>query len=312
MTGQGRPWRRVSRGMFVMGCGLFLLLNSTGNLPWSFWLRLLPLWPVCLIAVGLRLVFERSRLPAGILLSPVLVLGVMSWVAAAGPPATAWDRGRLSLHAEGPDDLQGWTLDGSFVYGDLELTSRPLPAGTLVTGEATSGHGKPHLWTSSGRSRARVRFRQYDRKHISILGEKWSGWRLNLAEGIPLSVNLDLALAEGRCDLRTASLTDMDIDGAFNSLTLLLGVPEQDVRIRLKGAFTGFHFQIPDGVPVRIQADGFMNVISGSRGGTGPGYRISLRGAFNRLDIEPLPEGAQSSSATSSFSSVTGVPASSS
>lgn len=290
-----------------MGCGLFLLLNTTGFLPWSFWLRLLPLWPVCLIAVGLRLVFERSPMPVGILLSPVLVLGTMSFVAAAGPPPTSWDRGHLSLHAEMPEELDGWTLDGSFVYGDLELTSRPLPVGTLVAGEATTGHGRPQLRTSSGRSRTRVRFRQYDRHHFSILGEKWSGWRLNLAEGVPLSVELDMALAEGRCDLRTAALKDMDIDGAFNNLTLLLGVPEQDVQIRLEGAFTRYHFQIPEGVPVRIQTDGFLNATSGSRSGTGPGYRIRLTGAFNRLDIERLVVETQSSASTSSSSALAEV-----
>ncbi|MCZ6747556.1 MAG: DUF5668 domain-containing protein [Acidobacteria bacterium] len=254
MTRRGRPWRQVSRGTLVMGCGLFLLLNTTGNLPWSFWLRLLPLWPVCLIAIGLRLVFERSRLPVGILLSPVLVLGTMSWVAVAGPPSTSWDRGNLSLRAEKPGGIQRWSLEGNLAYGDLELASQPLPAGILVEGEATTGRGRPQLRTSSGRSLARVRFRQYEGHHISILGEKWSGWRLRLAEGLPLSLDLKLALAEGRFDLRTASLTAIDLDGAFNSLSLRLGKPERDVPIRLEGAFTGYHLQVPDGVPARVRA----------------------------------------------------------
>jgi hypothetical protein len=292
--------------MLVMGCGLFLLLNTTGNLPWSFWLRLVPLWPVCLIAVGLRLVFERSRLPVGILLSPVLVLATMFWVALSGPPATSWARGILNLRAEMPEEIQRWSLEGNLAYGDLELTSRPLAEGTLVEGEATTGRGKPQLRTSSGRSLARVRFRQYEGDHISILGEKWCGWRLRLAEGLPLSLDLKLALVDGRLDLRTASFTGIDLDGAFNSLSLRLGRPERDVLIRLEGAFTGYHLQVPDGVPVRIQTDGVMNIISGSQAGTGPGYRIRVRGAFNRLDIERQGEAPQSSA--SSSSSMAGFP----
>ena len=75
MSDPRRAWRRISRGLIMAGLGVFLLLNTTGVVPWSFWLLLLPLWPVCLIAIGLRLVFERSRFAAGVLLSPLLLLG---------------------------------------------------------------------------------------------------------------------------------------------------------------------------------------------------------------------------------------------
>jgi len=312
VTTPARPWRRASRGLLVMGFGTFLLLNTTGNLPWSFWLRLLPLWPVCLIAIGLRLVFERSRLPIGILLSPVLLLGTMSWVAAAGPPVTSWEHGSLNLRAERPPDVQRWTLEGNLAYGVLDLTGRPLPGETLVAGEATGGRGTPRLRASGGRSLARVRFWQNEHHTISILGEEWSGWRLRLAEDLPVAVDLEMALAEGNFDLSTVPVTGIDIDGAFNSLALRLGVPERDVVIRLEGAFTGYHLQVPEGVPVRVQTDGVLNVISGSRGGPGPGYRIRLRGAFNHLDIDRLDDLIQPSAFRSSFSSAAGRSASSS
>jgi hypothetical protein len=286
MSDRRRAWRRISRGLCVAGFGVFLLLNTTGVVPWSFWLLLLPLWPVLLIAIGTRLVFERSRFAAGVLLSPLLILGTMAWVAAAGAPASPWTHGTLDLEARRPEGIERWTLEGTVAHGQLHLGALEEGAETLVEGEATTRTGTPVLRTSGGgRSLARVRFRRQNLSRVLVLGRKWSGWRMNLARDLPVDLDLDLVLAEGDLDLEHVPVGRIDMEGAFNDVEITLSRPEKDVHIRIESAFSGYELRVPDGVPVRVESDGFMNLTSGRGRGTGPGYRIHLVGAFNRLDL---------------------------
>jgi hypothetical protein len=54
-------WPKVAEGLNLVGIGCFLLATTMGLLPWSFWLDAVAFWPVLIIAVGVRVAFERSR-----------------------------------------------------------------------------------------------------------------------------------------------------------------------------------------------------------------------------------------------------------
>ena len=64
MSRNGAIWGQISWGILFAGFGVFLLLTTLGIIPATFWLALLPFWPVLLIAIGLRFIFERSGVPA--------------------------------------------------------------------------------------------------------------------------------------------------------------------------------------------------------------------------------------------------------
>ena len=72
MSDRRRAWRRINRGLLVAGVGIFLLLNTTGTIPWSFWLLLLPLR---LFGRTVTVVFE---LLLGIVLLPLKILRVIA------------------------------------------------------------------------------------------------------------------------------------------------------------------------------------------------------------------------------------------
>src|SRR5512147_1162609 len=82
-------WGRAADGIQLAGFAVFLLLNTTGQLSWSFWIDAIALWPVLIMSAGLRMAVDRTRAPWLQLLSPVLVLGALAWVAAAQQPFVA-------------------------------------------------------------------------------------------------------------------------------------------------------------------------------------------------------------------------------
>jgi len=65
---------RIRNGVLLICVGFVLLLNTLDKLDWSIWWRILQLWPILLIAVGIELLFKKTSLAFLGLLSPILIL----------------------------------------------------------------------------------------------------------------------------------------------------------------------------------------------------------------------------------------------
>ena len=294
MSGDGINWKRVSGGLYLVGFGTFLLLTAHGYRPWSFWIDALSFWPVMLVAIGLRLIFERSRTPWVIVLSPLLVLGTLTYVAMRRP--VAWNGDWAPLRAERPAGANRWTFKGNIAMAELDLSAAPLPRGLLVDGRASPGEGARirvrtglDLRSSEGAASARVRLRSRGLDWpISAFHSRPRRFDLRLAQDLPLDMDLGLAFARGRLDLAPVPVTGFDFNGAFNDLTLRLGPPKADVRLDLHGAFNQVRVEVPPSTPVRASTSGLLNFVDGRPGAgslEGPGYRLNLNGAFNRVVI---------------------------
>lgn len=278
-------WRGAARGIHWVGFGTFLLLTTLGYLPWSFWLELLAYWPILLVALGLRLMFQGSAAPALVLLSPVLVLGTMAWVAVDETPY--WPGDWVELKAERPQGVDRWILGGSLAAARFEVTSAELPEEILIDGRAiTRARNYPRVSTS--RNEARVSVGGWHRSGIHVAPSGRSRWDLELTQSLPVELDLDLAVTSGVFDLSHVPVSRIDVDGALNDVTLRLGSPKADVNVWWEGAFNSIELVVPEQTPVRISTDGFINITdrrSHARNLKGPGYRVRMDGAFNRVTI---------------------------
>ena len=70
-------------GVFFLSLGLFFLLINLGYLDHYVWLKLLSLWPVVLIAIGLALVFSRTKLKYLGFSAPLLIALTFVYVGAS-------------------------------------------------------------------------------------------------------------------------------------------------------------------------------------------------------------------------------------
>lgn len=64
---------RLVNGILIIIIGIVLLMNTTGNLPWSVWEALVEYWPLIIIGLGIQVVFSRWRIP-GVALALILAL----------------------------------------------------------------------------------------------------------------------------------------------------------------------------------------------------------------------------------------------
>jgi hypothetical protein len=283
-------WGQVSWGLLVAGAGVFLLLTTLGVIPGTFWLALLPFWPVLLIALGVRFMFERS-IPALALLSPLLILGVMVYVAMAGPgPRTSDDWMPISIErAEGIERLR---LTGDLHMAKVKLEGRAMAPGTLIEGRAAvddERSANARLYDRGDEARIRLGDR---RDHaVRVVGPWALGrdvWEMAVPTDLPLSIDLESAGTSGEFDLRSVDVRRIKLDGALNDLAIHLGKPTRDTRIEFEGAFHRIDLYVPADTRVYSGSDGFMNDISGRRKrprNDDAAYRVFVEGAFNRVKV---------------------------
>jgi hypothetical protein len=283
-------WSRVNRGLYFVGFGTLLFLNTQGIVPWSIWREALTYWPVCLVALGLRLAFERTRAPGLVILGPLLVLGTLTWVALQSPPAWVerWETVRAERPKEEEGEVERWTVEGHMAMVNLALTSRDLDPSMLAEGRVSPA-GRRVIRTTTRHGNARVRIgRPHRTWKIGLLPGRLDRIDLELARDLPLRLDLDLLLTDGRIDLTGTPVSRVALDGALNDLTLRLGVPESNVRIELNGTFNHIVLEVPPDTPVTTSTDGFLNAVDGRPGAGslhGSGYHFDVDGAFNHLVV---------------------------
>ncbi len=304
MTDDGLRWVRVSRGLYLLGFGTFLLLTTQQILPWSFWSEALAYWPVILVALGIRLVFERGPAPWLVLLGPGLLLGTMMYVALRAPAPNEAVAESIPIRAERPESLAAWTLEGRLALAHLDVASRRLPRGALLEGRSEE-IGRGSVRVSQGASPGVVRLTNSwnDRSYFMVPGARRARCDVGVTTSLPLTLDLDLALTATRIDVAAAPVARVAVDGALNDLSLRLGEPSAEVRLDIEGAFNQVVIEVPGATPVRVDPKGFLNVVdersvgvrAGPAGhpegapaggpGRAPGYQLRLRGAFNRAVI---------------------------
>jgi len=144
MSGSRIAWRRVSRGLSFIGFGVFLFLSTQGLVHRGFWMDALAYWPVLLIALGLRVMFDRSKAPWGVLLSSLVIMAPLSFVAWRGPepPPADWQ----TVEAVRDPHVETWSLDARMALADLDFRAGSVAPGMLLQGRmAPSNRGSVRL-----------------------------------------------------------------------------------------------------------------------------------------------------------------------
>jgi hypothetical protein len=281
-------WPRLAKGLTLIGLGGFLLATTTGMLPWSFWLDAARFWPVLIVGLGIRIMFERSGAPWGTLLSPLLILGTLGWVAQGAhvePAPREW----TERVAERPQGAESFTLDARLTRSRLQLQARELPAGRLLEGRSGALHDHGRLEVRGEAQEPEVRLATRAAAGWALVSGPQERWDLGVTEALPLHLRLAGAMDATRADLRRARLAGAHLVGAFNDVELKLPPPEGIAVIRVSGAFNHVHLIVPAGTPVAVVRHGPSLVegdVEPSELTGDKGYRVRIEGAPNHVVID--------------------------
>jgi len=290
----------VADGIGLAGFGVFFLLAANHGLPDGFWLDALSFWPVLLVSAGIRVIFERSPLPWGVVLGPIVVLGTLSWLAWGHPPRVAPPGEWRDVAATRPEGVRAIRLDVEGAGARVRVDARALPSATLATGRVASRGDRARLRETSDDHTVALRMEGQTGGVVFLPGRK-AEWELAVADDVPIEVSLNTIMGRSELRLEGGEVSAVDADGAFQVIVLRLPAPKRRVGIDLGGPFSAYRVIVPDGTRVHLGDHFPMSLLS--RGPARdeplaedePGYDVTFGGPFGSLTIEeePLPEGVR-------------------
>lgn len=285
----GFAWQRAADGVQMATFGVFLLLTTQGLLPWAFWADAASFWPILLVGLGLRVIFEGSRMRWAALLSPLLVIATLTWVARA-PGRTELPGNWVSRSIPVPAGAERWTLALRLAGARIDLTSSALADGLLADGRSASRDDRGRLDLRNSGSNAVVRLDEGEGPAIAYGPRRHQAWDLRLDPKLPVGLDFHGAFLGGRLDLANGLVTESLVDGAGNDFELRLPRPETAVTLYLKGAFNSLRVVVPAATPVRIRTHGLFNSVDRlgkpRPGEGGLGYDLRVEGLMNSVVVD--------------------------
>jgi hypothetical protein len=304
VDGSGRPlkadWNKASDGIFLSGLAVFFLLNTTGVVPWSFWLDAIPLWPLLIVSAGVKMTFEKTRMPWMVLLGPGIVLGGLAWVANGATFEVTSGNWTSEGPLPRPEGAKHVMLDLDLIGSRLNVEGREIEEGAIADARSMERLANTKLAVNRDGDTATLRLDSRKNGGVAFLPGRRQRWQLGVPTDIPVSFDLRGLMVRGRFDLAKSQVEGGKVHGVFLATRLALPPTDEPVKLRLEGVFNILRISVPQGTPVRVKGTGFpFNFLKRRIVGDPdkPGYEIQVDGIFNGIALDvrkpPKPEEAK-------------------
>ena len=255
--------RRIRNGVILISAGVVLLMNTTDHLPWTVWMNIFSLWPIVLVAIGIELLFKRTKLAFLAILSPLLFL------AAILGPAFLFETDFGKMHRASATYLWSQDLDSALTKttaiiqlkaGDLKLSS-----GTdkLISAELDYSDRKPLVSyeRSNTDSSATVEIKDSERTRWGwnlTNGCFWGGWEkknweIRLTNSIPIDLRVDTKAGKTTLDFSDLKINNFDLEAKASNIDIKIGNLVNTVTGTIEAKATKLSISLPEDMGLRIE-----------------------------------------------------------
>jgi hypothetical protein len=248
---------RIRNGVILISVGVVFLLNNLGHVPWAVWFRILSLWPIILVALGIELIFKRTRLAFLTILSPLLLM------AAILGPAYFQNVGLTGVYRATETYQYAEDLDTSVTKataiiqlraGNLKVSSETE---RLVSADLDYWKRRPITTSeySGFDSSATVEIRDKDREWRGWSWRAWGAkdWDIRLTNRVPLNLRIYGQATEAELDLSDLRITNISLETKAGNFEIKLGDLVDQVNGTIDSDACRLHLVIPEGTGLRIE-----------------------------------------------------------
>jgi hypothetical protein len=261
-----RWYRSLFLPFTLIGVGALFLMSVMGILSAEQSSLLLRFSPILLMALGVDLLIGRTSplLGGGIALVAMGIWVGLSFIGVnfgwANPPQLVSEDIRFSNDNY---DAYSLNLDGGLASVDIYALED-----TNLLLDGTVNHYE-NLNFESEVDENEVNFTLDTSGFNFFLPNFWNAdetipsWRLGLAPGVPVSLDIDGGVGEMTLDLRNMVITDARLKVGVGTMIIQLPEPEASYEVRIDGGVGETNITLPDGVAVRINAQagvGSLNI----------------------------------------------------
>ncbi len=255
-------------GILLLCVGLIFLANNLGYLDYDVWGSIITLWPVLIIAIGVEILFRRSRLWFLSLASPLLIVAAFAYAVLAAEQLGSktfmfnrWEdlrRKTKQYEFDRDESLKRLNLDIDCAVGDLWLGSS---SSSLFESdfEYYGRDPKCRLEKSGDEATIFVESGKPGRVRFFKTSKSAGDARLFVADWLPLRISVNSAASAVEMDLRELMLTDLDIDAGASNTVLRFGLKSDQVLARLSSGASSVRLFVPREAGIMIAHDGALS-----------------------------------------------------
>jgi hypothetical protein len=260
-------------GIIWIGIGLLFLAINLELLDTLVFPRLFALWPVLPIAIGIEMIFRRTKLYFLTFLSPLLIAGAFLFAAYAqgdwdpSVDGESWSveetwrkwvwrtQGKKASH-EIPPDSSITSLEIDLRCGSSELDLKPTSREIF---QATTEYYRrsPRFEHNVEGGVGRIEYTNRERTHLGILGfnAATSKSQIYLADFIPIKARISAREDESSLDFTAMKLSSLDLDISSHLTKIRIGDLVDTVNIAIYGKTDHLSIGIPGEYGLTIRGD---------------------------------------------------------
>lgn len=260
----------ISWGIFFIGIGVFVFCINFGYLDNYVWVKLLSLWPVAIIAIGIALIFNHSKLKFLALLAPLLIALAFIYVALSEwgndgyrPYHRGWsntDYGREVFKYSLANDPQVKQLYVSMDIGNGELWIGSSSQ-ELFNGDFEYRRRRPHcdFEVVGDEGRLIVKSRD-DRWYGFFAGRNYKNdARIYIGNYLPLDLKLDLGASDIELDLTDHMLRKLKLEAGASRVDLHLGCRSNEISVDIESGASDLTVSVPRNMALEIDSDAALS-----------------------------------------------------
>jgi hypothetical protein len=254
-------------GIIWIGIGLFFLAINLELLDSLVFPRLFSLWPILLVAIGVELIFRRTRFYFLALLSPLLIAGAFI-VAATAKGDWGWSSDefwhrwvwkaneRKVDNIEIASDSTVTSLAIDLECGPSNITLRPVSDHLF---KATTEYYKRSPWIEHRIENGieKINYSNREKTRLSLLGLNIAASRsdFEIADNLPIKAAIKATDDQPMLDFSRFQLKSLDLDIRSNKTTLYFGNRQDTVDVIISGRAELLSLQFPQNYKMIINGD---------------------------------------------------------
>lgn len=272
------PVAKVRTGVIFIAIGTLLLLNTTGTVDFGFWSWIAKLWPVVLISIGIEKLFssaQSSNLRNLAWLSPIIIVGVVSYAVVAGQRDDSFsDRGHnwqwnWNDSNDEPSSTHTWSAPMTATAKRLDLTL-DMTGGRLTVRGGTDAENMVIAQTSTRGAKPNHTTNLDPNGDYSVKISQGDGsdhhardrWIVKLTDQLPVGVKVEGGATRMHLDLSALRVETLDLDAGVTTVDIVLGSLVPEVNCDIDCGAAAIDITIPSTAGLRLHSSSVISRLS--------------------------------------------------
>ncbi len=246
---------RFRWGLMFVVVGVAILLTNADVLGYDYWMELLSLWPMLLIAIGVEKIFLRSKLKLVSYLAPLLLVGTMVYVGFITDGGSCDDESYSSNRWSETIDSSVNSIDAKIDHYKSDIRIGQSNS-NVVKGRFDRFSRRPKIQFSQTDSVANLDIK-YRRggpgRIISINGGRFDNdWTVSFNDKDTLSLTCLGDDSDVDLNLRSVPLKELTVENDDGDITLEIGTLVPDVFADIIGNDASLRVRLAEGCGLKV------------------------------------------------------------